>query len=539
MNISTVRKFSSTPQGILIAASIITYFGAAWLGLYIDDYSNLHGFITNGVPYYIDKPTFNRFPAFAFIVYPILLYLPLAISHIIIVVFHVLNCFLILSILEKMNIPKRYSFIVSALFLVWPIHYEALFWPVASTIVFGSSFMLFGTHLCIQRKYSSGILSIMISLLFSEGLFLPSIYLIATTLLFCREPRWKLTFLSIPVIFYSVFQFARNYVNQGERTTQYVPGLEAVPKNIFDLLVMTFTLGGSRDLSWLWDYGYEPVDVTQLLNPWFILVATLVAGIVARRADQFSASIDDKKNVLSRYHYLVSFVGIVVSMSIYSLVSSNLMQPRYVYLSSLFFLVFVSFCLFWLEKKRRWQGFTNIIFISLLTMSIYRGWSNIWVNWYPAKVVSELIIDDVRIIYEQTGITQIILVDEPRSVGNAYTMSHDWAYDAAGRMYVDPDVRIQSDALHSRQLFAYTELQEGQEFASTPCIFVSWRNKNLIASYEAVSWNNRWVFDCRTGKVAQNLRPIQPEQALYSVNGSRVTLTQFYSSYLPEWVVNP
>lgn len=491
------------PHLLIISFAMLTYHGALLLGLSMDDYSGLENYGRRTLLEIVTRPAYNRFPPFAFFLYPLMLHMPYWLAHLLVIVAHTFVALQIYRLLVWFGAGERTAVVAGLLFLVWPAHQEALFWLVASTVVFGVAAALAGVVRVAAGRRISGILLIFLGMLFSEAVFFPALFVLGLVALRRRETPLAITkLLGAAVGLYALFQLLRRLISVAQQFTQYPLGLASVWMNLHDLVLMGLGLASSRDSGWLWAFASTPTDVSLDLPRAFILPALVAAVVAAYLVQQLPAG--GLVGLRPRAAALIcAAAGYGIALLIFLGISGEFvyMQSRYTYTSVAYLCVFVALPVSWalLSPRRPLAMLGQVALVALLSWCVYQAWSNVWANWYPARQLSDRIIEDVRATYDERGVERILLVNEPRAVGSGYSISRDWAFRSVGRMYVSPGLKLDSERFaNALGADAYTA---GERFSYEPCVFLGWDDGRRVVDVRALDPYNQLVLNCETGLV--------------------------------------
>jgi len=520
------------PLLLILGAALLAYHGVLLLGISMDDFGSLYRWQSAPWMQLARSPANNRFPLFALFIYPLLLQMPWWLSHLLIVAVHTLSAILLFRLLIWFDLGEMTATIAALLFLLWPALVEALLWIVASTVVFGVCLVLVGTVLLTRGRLLPAFALVFIGITFSEGILLPALFLQLVVLLRRRSSISKLLpFLGGIVGLYGAFQLSRLLVSVStDGFTQYAVGLAHALSNLRDLVVMSLDLASSRDVAWMWQRAVKLTNVGLLLPAQVLLVAVMIvlpATLAAQALDPGAMAQRKPRNLLKII--AVALLGYGSALLIFALVTGNFMQSRYTYTAVAYLVVLLAVPLGWLSASRR-RVFVQIGLICtvvLLSWSMYRVWSNIWANWYPAKELSARLIADIRQTYQETGAPKIILVNPPESVGNAYSISRIRGYEAITRMYIDPQLEIGAEDITTQLL--NNELSAGSRFSEKPCVFLGWQNGKRIVGKRALDPYKKLLLDCESGMVEAAPKGVTvPIIYHYSTNGSRESLSEVF-----------
>lgn len=500
-------RFRATPHALprllILGCAVLAYQGALLLGLSMDDFSAVEGYRNTPWGEILTTPGYNRFPPFAFFLYPLMLQLPHWLSHLLVIGAHTAAALLIYELLVWFDLGGPAASVAALLFLLWPAHTEALYWLVASTVVFGVATALGGVRLVAEGRPLGGVLLIFLGMLFSEGIVFPALFLLGLVLLHRRDrPLRIIAVLGAAVGLYAAFQVIRRLASVAQQFTQYPIGLDNVRQNLQDMVLMGLGLASSRDSGWLWSFATSSVDVSLDLPQIFILLALALAigaTLLVRQLPVGEVASARRRTIA----LLCAAAGYCAALLIFLGISGPyvFMQSRYTYTSVAYLCAFVAMPISWmlLSPRRGLAILGQVALVALLSWCLYQTWSNVWANWYPARQLSDRIIEDVRATHAEAGVDRILLVNEPKAVGNGYSISREWAFKAVGRLYVAPDLVLESE-LFANQLRA-DEYVAGEQFAAEPCVFLGWDDGRRVVDVRALDPYNNLLLNCETGYV--------------------------------------
>lgn len=490
---------SDTGAWLIVAAGCIAFFGVAWLGLYYDDLSNIGIYRTQRYLDVVKDLRFNRFPLFALVLYPLmLLVLPVWASHLVVAAAHITAAVLLRSVLKGFGASERLAVSAGLLFLLAPAHGEVLYWIVASTVIFGVGFALAST---VQLQRGRPLLACglaFMGMLFSEAVILPIAALHFFVLLQQRIRLWRMVLHGVGLVVpYGVFLVVRFlYSTPGVgKMTQYDTGLANASQNATDILMMATGLMSSRDINWFWNQAPLMANVGLLLSPGVLVPAVLLMGGIVWALSRLPGEAPRPRLLVMGG--VASLAGLATALAVFLVVTGNTMQPRYTYVPLLFLTTLAALLLAGLDRGRAPRAVWMAVMVGVLGWSVYRSWSNVWGNWYPAKLVMERVLKDVETTARERQVKQVFVVNVPMLVGNAYVFMREWSYSAAGeQLFSEPlTLRDIPDPLR------YGQLKPGERFTDGACVFLGWRNGQREAAPRAYDPARKLVLDCATGLV--------------------------------------
>ncbi len=483
---------------LIVGAACIAFFGVAWLGLYYDDISNIGIYRTQRYIDVVKDLRFNRFPLFALGIYPLMLLIPVWLAHLWVAAAHTAAAVLLRSVLRGFGCPERLAVSAGLLFLLAPAHGEALYWVVASTIIFGVCFLLASTLALMRGRPWLACGLAFLGMLFSEAVILPAAALHAFVLF---QQRTKLTRmvlhgvgLAVPYGLFLVLRYRFSTPGVG-KMTQYDTGLANASQNAVDILMMATGLMSSRDINWFWNHAPLMANVGLLLSPWLLVPAMLLMAGVVWGLSRLPGEAPRPR--LLGLGVVGSVVGLGAALAVFLVVTGNTMQPRYTYAPLVFLTTLAALLLAGLDRGRAPRAVWMAVMVGVLGWSVYRSWSNVWGNWYPAKLVMERVLRDAEATVRERQVKQVFVVNAPMLVGNAYVFMREWSYAAAGEQLLSEPVTLRDipDPLRNGPL------KPGERFATGPCAFLGWRNGQREVGTRAFDPARQLVLDCGTGLV--------------------------------------
>jgi hypothetical protein len=487
----------------------IALSASMFAGLGLDDFSNLLIYRTTPIVNIVANPMYNRFPAFGFMFLPTLLSMPLMAAHLLVSMVHVINGCLVILILRKFEFNYSVAVLSGMLFTVAPASIEPVMWLSASTVVFGLLFLLSGALIFMKTNHKFvGLVIFALSVTFSEGFLIPGQYFLLCLVLYAYK---KISFKSVlyfsyPAVFFLLMQLVRYSINTGGQLTQYKTGLDfnTFKQNFTHLVQLSIGLRSSGDTSWLWDY-LATSNSTLFLPLALILPALGVTGAITYFLIKQQASpLSSLKDFCT--WVLLSLAGYLSAFTTFLIVTGNAMQARYTYSALPFLATFVAllvlapFTLKPLTLHKSLKSFSFVIIIGMLTFNLYYSWSNMY-DFYIANNINKKFIDAFQKIQADYDIQTLYVVNDTKVVGNAFTLARDWAYNAAGILYVDPDLAITSDSLIDT--LNKTDLVSSQTFTQKNCLFMTWHEGELLVDTTALWYDEQTVLDCKMGTVVK------------------------------------
>jgi hypothetical protein len=484
---------------LIIASALAVYFGVLWLGLSYDDFSNLESYRTHPMAGIARQLQFNRSPLFGLLVYPALLALPVGLAHALVIAAHTGAALMLRRVLMQLDLSDRTATLAGLVFLVWPAHAEVLYWLAASTQAFGMGLMLASTGMLLRGRRGLALFAGFLGTLFSEAILIPTFFLHGLSLVRRRQRALSsLAQLAALAVLYAGFQALRRALSYPGSIAQYEVGLTKVVPNVVQVLSMSMGLVSSRPVSWLWTGTARLFDVT-LSAPWVTFVAALGLALLVVRsiAALPAATLEGRRLVLAAG---IAGVGYLSSLVVFAVVVGNDMQNRYTYVPVLFLAALVGILLGEGQGSRVGRPLTLAIAVGVVSASVYRDWSVIWANWYPARLVNDRVIADTRVAISQVNAKRVYIVNAPRVVGSGYTITQDWAYLSVGRLFVAPQIEMRGDYLFTEVKY---EIRPGVQFSDQPCVFVGWRGGRMEVTRRAYDHEHDVLLNCETGQIEQ------------------------------------
>lgn len=495
---------------LVITAGLVAFLSVAWLGIYYDDFGNIHAYNTQSLAGIARDTHFNRFPLFTLVVYPLLLKMPAGLAHLLIATAHTGVALLLRAVLRGFGYSERVAVGAALLFLLAPAHTEAIHWVVASTIVFGTCVMLASTLALMRGRPVLAVVLALGGMLFSEAIILPSAVLHGLVLLHRRTHllRTGLHLVAMGAS-YVAFQLIRFLVSMPGRMAQYEVGLSSAAHNLGDLLIMATGLVSSRDVNWFWNQQPFGVDVGLRLPLAVLLPAMLLMGGAVYVMSRLPG-----EPLRPRGLYLGlagTGTGLFAALAVYLLITGNPMQPRYTYVPLVFLVPLLTLVLTMLDRgqvsRAVWMG----VMVCMLGWSLYRAWSHVWSNWYPARLVVDRVQKDLDTLARESDVKEFYVVNAPRLVGNAYALMAEWAFVGMGQHLLSRKVWVEDYPRHYRN--APEHKKSGMRFTEKPCLFVGWKNGQRVVETRAFDPSRKLVLDCKTGLVEEPGEGAPPELA--------------------------
>ena len=532
MNISITpqRKWNHVCAALLLVfASFMAYHGAVLLGYGTDNWSDLNMYTSLPLSRVAANPVYNRYPTWSLLVYPILLWSPMWLAHLLVVAAHTFAAWLLVVLLRWFTLDHVTATIAGLLFLLWPAHVEALFWIPGAMFIFTTLFALAGAYYLTQQCLVIGTVLMLLGLFSTEAIFFPALVLMAAIAWRARFNVQQtagifLTFVGV----YAVFQVIRFTYSDGRDFTPYATGFLYVWPRALSWMLMSLGLASSSDVSWMWSLAGRAVDSGLLLPQFFLLLAgILVSGSalwLTRHFALVSTPLPWRKLLVG---VGVTLLGYGSAFLIFLPLQGNAMQSRYTSIGVAYLVVLLALLLGRLcASKRRVVAATGVICtVALLSWASYRAWSNIWVNWYPARLLSDELLEDVRYAHKTTGSERIFLIDDPKAVGNAFAIGRDWGYIFAGRLVIEPRMIVTADMLVRQTTLPM--FAAGNRFTDRPCVFVSWRSGKRIIASHAFEPNKQVVLNCETSFVEPLNGRAVPQLTIPGLSPGTVTLSNF------------
>jgi hypothetical protein len=491
---------------LIIAAACVAFFGVAWLGFYYDDFSNIAIYRSRPFIETARDLGYNRFPLFALGLYPLMLLLPAGVAHLLVAAAHTTAAVLLRSVLKGFGYSERVAVSAGLLFLLAPAHTEVLHWVVASTVIFGVCFLLASTLMLMRgRVLLAGALAVA-GMLFSEAIILP-VAVVHGLVLLLRRTRLPhlmghMVGLATP---YAVFLVIRYLCSAPGRLTQYETGLANARGNTLDILMMSVGLMTSRDLNWFWNHSPALADVGLRLPLVLLLPALAVMSGVVYALARLPGEAPGSRSVLLGLGGTLA--GFIAALGVFLIVTGNTMQPRYTYAPLVFLTTLVALLLGTLDRGRAPRAVWMTMLVGMLGWSLYRVWSHVWSNWYPARLVTERVLRDVETTARETGAKEVYVVNAPRSVGNAYVFMREWAYLAAGQHLLSTPVLLTDYP----PAYINGKVEAGSRFTNAPCAFLGWRDGQRVIGTRVYDPSRNLVLDCASGVVEAPVEGSLPE----------------------------
>ena len=523
---------------LIVLLAIVAYHGVVLLGHGTDSVFDQEMYRRLSLATVAADPVYNRYPMWGLVVYPLMLAGPLWLGHVLPVVAHTLAAALFFFLLREFRLNNLVALIAACLYLLWPSNYETLLWLSGGMFTFGALFLVAGALVYARGRAVSGALLLFAGMLFSEGLFLPTLFLVAVIALVLRKKPIEGGVLgAVLVALYGLFQVLRYTTAAGRDFTPYGIGFAKAIPQFREWLWMAFGLTSSQDVAWMWERAFPTKDVGLLL-PTPFLVGALVVGLgVVLLARRLAGPVVPPNRVAVLLGLSLAVLGFVSAGALFALIVNNAIQARYTTVGALALAAGLGIGLGALASNRsRPLAIVGIALATLLLGNgLFRAWSNVWVNGYPANLMNEVILEDIRATYEQTGVANIFVLDDASSVGNAYALGRPWGYAPAGRMYIGPDIDVRNDEM--LVLVSRPDFAPGIRFSDAPCVFLTWQNgQREIAQQVRVAGKDA-VLNCVTG-VVDPLGEPAPMLTFYATNTGAHNLEQLRGAPVDPMTLN-
>lgn len=487
---------------LIVGFGLLAYHGAFLLGHGTDSLFDLNMYRTLPLSTVAANPVYNRYPMWGLVTYPLLLAMPIWLGHTVVVAAHTLAAVLFFHLLRAFKLNNVIAVFGALLYLLWPAHSESLFWLSAGMFVFGPLFLVAGGLLYAHGRWLLAIPLLLGAMLYSEGLLLPTLFLVAVIALLVRRQFWRGVGVgSVLVALYAGFQVLRYLAASGRDFAPYGFGFSKSLFHFGEWSRMAFGLASSEDVAWMWARAYPSKDVGLLLPTPFLALALVfaLAGLLGLRWLARDATPLTMQAL--PVGLIACMLGYFASAAIFLLIVKNDMQARYTSVAVLAIAAGLALICGGLASSRaRPLAALGVTLATLLVgWSLYRAWSNVWVNGYPSQLLTQVLLTDIRAAHDQTGVNRILVIDDPRSVGNVFAFGRDWGYNPAAQMFVAPQLDVRNELAFDQ--VQRPEFGPGMVFSDSPCVFLGWRGgQRFITQRVAVAGKNL-VLDCAAGTV--------------------------------------
>jgi hypothetical protein len=489
--------------------ALVAFWGVHQIGMGMDDFLILSSIsqpeVLRQMPFQIE---YNRGMVHLLIMV-VLFNLPVVVAVVLKAIIHWFNAVLLERVLRTFGLPLTMSIPAGAVFLVWHSNVEVLYWIVGGYSIYGVSLGLCGLLLIMHNKAVFGIPLGVMGMLSGEGVVLPLIFVVGVALLYQRASlvRLGLVIGGIGGLFAAYYLGVRHLLSPTSGFHQYTVTGSWARENFKGWMEMLFGLSTSQDAAWLWNhtlaYGFAMVLLPLI---WLVLVGAMAiflatgAIYIAEKYAGAGSALYGRRAFLAG---VVCVLGISLSIVPYLLLTQQWMQTRYTYtailfLSTLFGLLIGAF----LHFQRLIARLVGVSILAMvLTVGIFFQWSAIQLNFKPAHVVSDLMVEDLKQTYADTGAKHIFLVNDPRSVGVGYSIARDWAYRAVGQMWLGKDVEVTAEMIPGRMMDG--SLREGLPLVpeGETCVFLSWKDGQRVIASEAGWGLNGSILSCTQNRI--------------------------------------
>lgn len=526
---ATLELAAARPQRwipwLYALTALLTCWGAILVGPASDDYANRAVLLSPAaLPGILRDPLYSRAPV-TVIINALLLRLPIGLAAVVKVVLHLTNALLLLRLLRHVA-PTVVAAIGGAVFLVWLSSTETLYWFTAGYNIYALSFGLAALLLLQHGRYVLSVPVLLLGMLSSEALIPPAL-LMAWAILWHRRVAWRWQFAylgTVVTLFFGYYIVFRRLISSDGTLVQYGIGPHAIIPNGIAWVKMLFGLITSQDQAWMWNrVPYYSFGMVLLPATFLLLAALLGAGlgwsIIATTHREPAPATQPRLPKL----VVVLLVGLASTAVPFLPLSGHFMQGRMIYLATPFVGALIGIGLSYgiLSRRKAVQGMAIASFAALLTLGVYMHWSATLANFYPARVVGDVLLDDVQQTYAETKLPNIFLVNAPGGVGISYAMGRDWAYRAVGAMYVGVGEQLVCIdgmenmftgrpvggnwcAARAPEVYTHAQPEVGQPVMAADgglCVFLGWEDGKRLISLQARWGADGPVLDCATNTI--------------------------------------
>lgn len=521
---------------LLVLLGFVTYWGVPFLGLGMDDYSMLEDFShLETIRHIVTLSSINRLPVH-FAIYAALLQLPVSIAATLKILVHVANAGLLMTILRRLDFSKGASLAAALLFVVWPSNIETLFWLIAGYNIFSVFFILSAIALLLDHKLVSSGALLIAGMLCSEAVVIPAVFFCWLILFLQHHPfKKQVVYIGgLGAIFVFYYVVVRHIISSTGNIARYAIGTSLIFSNVKSWLEMLAGLGTSTDTAWMWNRSVT-VGLNMLLLPMiFALIALVVALLIALLAYRIQNRLGSYQSQPSASFVLrigILLGGLLLAVAPFAVISGNGIQSRNTYVGSIFLCTLFGLVVGrgWNTRDRipRWAA--TLLLTGLIGWGVYLNWSGLFMNFYPAHVVSNLLIRDIRQTYTDTHADNIFIVNEPKVVGVGMALSRDWAYIAVGHMWVQKSVHVSADQVPGELASGSLEIGEPIVEPGQTCVFLGWQDGKRMVTMQARWGADGPILNCMTNRVQSS--PADSPLLVYNPGATSV-------QYLDDFCIN-
>ena len=501
----TNPRFASTSLRIsllIVVASVLAYHGAFLLGHGTDSFFDLRMYQTLPLSTVAANPVFNRYPMWGLFTYPLLLAMPLWLSHTVVIAAHTLAAVLFFFLLRAFKLNMIVAALGGLLYLLWPAHAESLFWLSGGMFVFGPLFLVAGALLYAHGRPLLALPLLIGSMCYSEGLLLPTLFVLAVIALLVRRRFWNgVGFGTVLVALYAGFQALRYAAASGRDFSPYGIGIDKAGFHFVEWSRMAFGLASSEDVAWMWARAFPSKDVGLLLPPLFLVLALAVALGLLLVLRWLGREATPPAAATMSIGLVTCVLGYLAAAFIFLLIAKNEMQARYTSVAVLAIAAGAALIFGGLasSRTRPLVALGMLVATLLVGWSFYKAWSNVWVNGYPSHLLNQVLVEDIRAARSQSGVGRILVIDDPRAVGNVFALGRDWGYQPAGTMFIDPALDVRNEL--TEEQVQRPDFGPGMIFSDQPCVFLGWRGGQRFITQRVLVAGKALVLNCATGTV--------------------------------------
>jgi len=314
--------------------------------------------------------------------------------HVINVLLHIVNSILIFILLIKLKFNVRLSSIVSFLFLILPIHIEAVSSIVGRAELLVFFFSILSIILFLDSKYITSTLFFFLALLSKEtAIVLPAI-LLAISVVFRLRKFDLIKLFSGWIIFGLIYLILRirvlgQYAFKVEKEfvfnpLAFIPFGERIATSL--KILMLYIQKAFLPINLSSDYSYNQIPLVKNIfsSLWSFLGLLVLIFLFFTLINLFKKLKTNNENIkFNLFFAVLTFLlpYLVISNLIYPI--GSIMADRFMYMPSLGLVIFLALFLNWLIKTQKKLGyiflFTIIVFYSILTICQNKVWANEYV----------------------------------------------------------------------------------------------------------------------------------------------------------------
>jgi hypothetical protein len=344
-------------------------------------------------------------------------------------------------------------------------------------------------------------------MLCSEAVVIPAVFFCWLILFLQHHPfKKQVVYIGgVGAVFVFYYVVVRHIISSTGNIARYAVGTSHIFLNVQSWFEMLVGFGTSIDTAWMWNRS-GTVGLNMLLLPkLFALIALVVALLVALLAYRSQNSLSDHQPEATRFVFQAGFLlgGLLLAVVPFAMILGNKIQSRNTYVGSIFLCTLFGLVVGhgWNTRDRIPRWAVTLLLTGLIGWGVYLNWSGLFMNFYPAHVVSNLLIRDIRQTYIDTHADNIFIVNEPKVVGVGMALSRDWAYTAVGHMWVQKSVHVSADQVPGELAGGSLEIGEPIVEPGQTCVFLGWQDGKRMVTMQARWGADGPVLNCIANRV--------------------------------------